>query len=141
MFKNILVAVDGSKNSNDALETAIDLVKKFQAKLYLVSVVNTVNLPMNVGVSFAPGLIHDLENDSRKILNKAQRMVQAADLTCEVNLLDGTPRDELLKFSKSNSIDLIVMGKTGKQGLERFFLGSVTRYVSEHTKVDVLIVA
>ena len=141
MFKNILVAIDGSKNSYDALETAIDLVKKFQGKLYLVSVVNTVNLPMNVGVSFAPGLIHDLEIDAKKVLDKAQKIVADADLTCKVKLLSGEPRDELLEFPKNNSIDLIVMGKTGKHALERFFLGSVTRYVSEHTKVDVLIVA
>jgi len=141
LFKNILVAIDGSKNSYDALETAMDLVTIDQAQLYLVSVVNTANLPMNVGVSYAPGLIHDLDQSAKKVLDKGQKMVKHAGLTCHNQLLNGEPRDEILEFSKNQPIDLIVMGKTGKHGLEKFILGSVTRYVSEHTKVDVLIVA
>jgi len=141
MFEKILVAIDGSKNSYDALDTAMDLVKKYQAKLYLVSVVNTANMPMNVGVSYAPGLIHDLEDDAKTVLNKAKGIVKSAGLTCDAELLNGEPRDELLEFPKQNKIDLIVVGKTGTHALERFFLGSVTRYVSEHSKINVLIVS
>jgi len=140
MFKKILVAIDGSQNSYDALEIALDLTKKYQAKLYVAAVVNTANLPMNVGVSYAPGLISDLEADARKVLDKATKIIDQAGLTYESKLLNGEPRDELLEYAKQKEITLIVIGKTGNHGLERFFLGSVTRYISEHSRVNVLIV-
>ena len=140
MFKKIMVAIDGSQSSFNALNTAIDLAKKFEAKLYLVSVVNTANLPMNVGVSYAPGLVRDLENGARDDLEKAKETVKKAGLLCNVKLLNGEPRNELTRFPQENKIDLIVMGKTGNSGLTRILVGSVTRYVSERSQTNVLIV-
>ena len=72
MFNRIQVAIDGSESSYKALNSAIELAKKFNSKLYLVSVVNTANLPMNVGVSYAPGLINDLENGAKMDLAKGK---------------------------------------------------------------------
>ncbi|CAJ1187940.1 Putative universal stress protein [Companilactobacillus paralimentarius] len=140
MFNRILVAIDGSKNSYDALRAAITLTKQFNSKLFLVSVVNTANLPVNVGVSYAPGLTHDLEEDAKTDLQKAEDLVKKAGLACQVELLNGEPRSELAHFPKDKTIDLIVMGKTGLNALERVFVGSVTRYVSEHSKTNVLMV-
>lgn len=140
MYKKILVAIDGSKSSYNALNAAIDLAKQFDSKLCLVSVVNTANLPMNVGVSYAPGLVKDLEDSSKKDLEKAQSIVKEAGLTCEINLLNGEPREELTNFPKENGIDLIVMGKTGTSAFTRVFVGSVTRYVTEHTNINILVV-
>lgn len=145
MFNRILVAIDGSKNSYDALGAAITLTKQFNSKLFnsklfLVSVVNTANLPVNVGVSYAPGLTHDLEEDAKTDLQKAEDLVKKAGLACQVELLNGEPRSELAHFPKDKTIDLIVMGKTGLNALERAFVGSVTRYVSEHSKTNVLMV-
>jgi Universal stress protein UspA and related nucleotide-binding proteins len=67
MFKKILVAIDGSKSSFNALDSAVTLAKQFNSELYLVSVVNTVNLPTNVGVSYVPGLTKDLRDSSKGI--------------------------------------------------------------------------
>ncbi|HIY93856.1 universal stress protein [Companilactobacillus sp. HBUAS56275] len=140
MFNRILVAIDGSKNSYDALEAAMDLTKKFNSELYLVSVVNTANLPVSVGVSYVPGLTDELETGAKVDLQKAEEMVKGAGLACHVELLNGEPRSELANFPKDKEIDLIIMGKTGLNALERAFVGSVTRYVSEHSKTNVLIV-
>ncbi|AYE38362.1 universal stress protein [Companilactobacillus zhachilii] len=140
MYKKILVAIDGSKSAYNALNAAIDLAKQFDSELYLVSVVNTANLPMNVGVSYAPGLIDDMENASSNDLKKAQGIVQEAGLTATTKLLNGEPREQLVNFPKEQDIDLIVMGKTGTSAFTRVFVGSVTRYVSEHTNINILIV-
>lgn len=140
MYKKILVAIDGSQSAYNALDAAIDLAKQFGSELYLVSVVNTANLPMNVGVSYAPGLTKDLENNAKKDLKKATDIVKAAGVTYRIQLLNGEPREQLTRFPENNDIDLIVMGKTGTSAFTRVFVGSVTRYVSEHTKVNILIV-
>lgn len=140
MYKKILVAIDGSKSAYNALDAAIDLAKQFDSELYLVSVVNTANLPMNVGVSYAPGLIQDMEDASNNDLKKAHDIVTKAGLTANVSLLNGEPREQLVNFPNKNNIDLIVMGKTGTSAFTRVFVGSVTRYVSEHTNINILIV-
>lgn len=140
MYEKILVAIDGSKSAYNALNAAIDLAKQFNSELYLVSVVNTANLPMNVGVSYAPGLMEDMKKASNKDLKKADDMVKEAGLTAKVSLLDGEPREQLVRFPKENDIDLIVMGKTGTSAFTRVFVGSVTRYVSEHTNINLLVV-
>jgi len=140
MYKKILVAIDGSQSAYNALNSAIDLAKQFDSELYLVSVVNTDNLPMNVGVSYAPGLIEDMEKAANKDLKKAHDVVNATGLTAKVNLLNGEPREQLVRFPKENGIDLIVMGKTGTSAFTRVFVGSVTRYVSEHTNINLLVV-
>jgi len=141
MFKKILVAIDGSKNSYEALKAAIELAQKFVSKIYLVSVVNTANLPTNVGVSYAPNLTHELENVAKTDLEKAEEMVKSSKLDYEVKILSGDPRDELIEFPKEHQVDLIVLGKTGNSALERVFVGSVTRYVSEHADKSLLIVS
>jgi len=140
MYEKILVAIDGSQSAYNALKSAIDLAKQFNSELYLVSVVNTDNLPLNVGVSYAPGLVSDLEHNANRDLDKARDIVKEAGLTCHVNLLNGEPREQLIKFPKDNQIDLIVMGKTGTSPFTRVFVGSVTRYVSEHSQINILIV-
>ena len=140
MYKKILVAIDGSQSAYNALNSAIDLAKQFGSELYLVSVVNTANLPMNVGVSYAPGLTKDLQESTKKDLKKAVDLVKEKGLTYQVQLLDGEPREQLTRFPKENDIDLIVMGKTGTSAFTRVFVGSVTRYVSEHSDINILIV-
>lgn len=132
MFRRILVAIDGSEVSYRALDTAIELAKKFESKLYLIGVVNTINLPTNVGVSYVSGLIEDLKIGTKNDLNKGKDLVKNAGLLCNVKLLEGEPRVELTNYSQNNNIDLVVMGKTGKNSLTRALVGSVTRYVSEH---------
>lgn len=141
MYKKILVAIDGSQSAYNALNAAIDLAEHFDAELYLVSVVNTANLPINVGVSYAPGLTKDLQAAAQRDLKKAADLVSAANLEAKVQLLEGEPRERLVDFPKENGIDLIVMGKTGTSPFTRVFVGSVTRYVSEHTDINLLIVA
>ncbi|KRO00852.1 universal stress protein [Companilactobacillus kimchiensis] len=140
MYKKILVAIDGSKSAYNALDSAVDLAKQFNSEIYLVSVVNTANLPMNVGVSYAPGLTRDLEDSAEKDLQKASEIVKKAGLSSTVKLLNGEPREQLTRFPEENGIDLIVMGKTGTSAFTRVFVGSVTRYVSEHTSINILIV-
>ncbi|MQS75163.1 universal stress protein [Companilactobacillus halodurans] len=98
MYEKILVAIDGSQSSYNALNSAISLAKHFQSELYLVSVVNTANLPMNVGVSFAPGLTKDLEDGARHDLKKAEDIVKESKLDYHVSLLNGEPREQLTKY-------------------------------------------
>ena len=140
MYKKILVAIDGSDSAYNALNSATDLAKSFQAELCLVSVVNTANLPTNVGVSYAPGLTKDLRDAAENDLKNALTIVTKAGLSATTKLLDGEPREQLTNFPKDNGIDLIVMGKTGTSAFTRVFVGSVTRYVSEHTDINLLIV-
>jgi Universal stress protein family. len=76
MLRKILVALDGGPTSYDALNTAIELTQKDHGELILMSVVNTVNLPVNFGVSFNPDLADDLQNDSEMNLMLAKKILK-----------------------------------------------------------------
>lgn len=141
MFKKILVAIDGSNNSYDALNEALELSKQSKAKIYVVSVINVYVLPTNVGVSYAPKLEENIADDMHTDLTKAQQIVKDSGQDYEADLLSGEPREEIINFAKEKQIDLIVIGKSGTHALERLFTGSVTRYISEHSKTSILIVS
>lgn len=140
MLRKILVALDGGPTSYDALNTAIELTQKDHGELILMSVVNTVNLPVNFGVSFNPDLADDLQNDSEMNLMLAKKILKNKHLDYHTCLLYGDPAVEILTYSRSRHVDLIVMGKPMMHGIAKMFSDSVAKYVSEHTDINTLMV-
>jgi len=140
MARKILVAIDGSENSFDGLYEAIELAPKNHAELVIVSVVNDANLPTNIGVSFEPNLIEQLQRDSETNLLKAERIVNNSGVRCKTRLLYGEPQDEIIDFARKNRVELIVMGNHKAHGVEKLFSKSVGKYVTSHTKINTLIV-
>lgn len=141
MLRKILVAIDGGKASYDALNKAIELTQKSHGELILMSVVNTVNLPVNFGVSFNPNLPADLKNDSEVDLRTAEKILKTKHLNYHTCLMYGEPSVEILDYSENKQVDLIVMGKPTAHGLEKLFSKSVTKYISKHTDINTMIVA
>ena len=85
MFKNILVAVDGSTASTHALEMAIQISGKFDADLHLLHVVREMQLPLNPGLMDQYEAVqrqrHDLlRSAGEQILNQAKRVAQSIHL-------------------------------------------------------------
>lgn len=141
-YENILVAVDGSKESELAFQRAIQLAKKNDAKLHVAHVVDLPNLttidqytPYNISIS-------DAQNYGKKILNEFSNKAKEAGFE-DVNIIleKGSPkRDIPLKISEKNNIDLIVCGATGLNAVERFLIGSVSERIVRISNCDVLVV-
>lgn len=70
MYEHILVPLDGSRNSKQALEEAISLAKKFDSKLSLLTVINNTNFYYGAGAAgMPPSMYDDQKKMADKILN------------------------------------------------------------------------
>ena len=135
--ERILVAVDGSKYSEYAVDQAISLGGMCNSTIFLISVVDLYPEQMAV----APGLLEKMSEEARKYLDKAEAKVNQANIPCETIVhMGGKPHEFIVKEAKEKDIDLIVMGTHGRTGLTRIILGSVAQNVIGHSPCPVMII-
>jgi nucleotide-binding universal stress UspA family protein len=144
MFKDILVAVDGSAHAERALGEAIDLARLSGAPLSLVTVVPEPSAWAVGGGGFAPaidyeGLHKELERGYREMLEDARAKVPE-EIPCRMLLLEGRPGRAIIDQVRSGGHDLVVMGSRGRGELRAMVLGSVSQEVLHGSPVPVLVV-
>ncbi len=146
MFKNILVAIDGSKASTNALEAAAELSAKFGAELHILHVVREMQVPLNPGLMEAYEKLqrqrHDvLSSAGEQLINQAKRSVEARGIgAVETDIGSGDPASAIVDYAARNKIDLIVIGSRGLGQVKGMLMGSVSRKVSNTTKTTCLII-
>jgi nucleotide-binding universal stress UspA family protein len=141
MFRNILLAVDGSADSGQALSEAIDLADSENARLTIFSAVPSPPAVAYVGVSggVVASLTRDAETDTEAVLSGA--VEQVPDQISVTSVLSTEPvRSALLAQIAAGAHDLVVMGSRGRGAVRSALLGSVSHYVLHHSPVPVLIV-
>jgi nucleotide-binding universal stress UspA family protein len=140
MFRNILVAIDGSPHADQALMDAIDLADSAHARLTLFTAI----VPPRAVAYFAPGapvsdLAHDAEADAEAVLRHA--LASVPDGVSVTTVLSTQPvLPALLAQIKDGGHDLVVMGSRGRGAVRSALLGSVSHYVLHHSPVPVLII-
>ncbi len=145
MFKRILVAVDGSDMSEQALQEAIKLAKEHAAQLRIVHAVDTVTFDLNIEFSSISEISDSMIKSGREILGKAEAVAHAAGIPVETKLIEqdtlGKRIPELIAADAETwPADLIVICTHGRSGLSHLFLGSVAeRLVRVATKPVLLI--
>ena len=143
MFNHILVPVDGSSASNQAMAKAIALAQAFKSTVTVVSVIDNYAFT-GVGVDFAYGQAEYLEAatvESNRALDAAKHEFEALGITVTSSLVEGhAVYKGILDTAASTHADLIVMGSHGRKGFEKLILGSVASQVLSHAHLPVLIV-
>ena len=131
-MKRILVAYDGGEPAVRALHTAIDLAKKFNGLIGVVSVV-----PCHPGRSpmdpWDDNTVHTKElADARAIL---------AEEGIEADFIEpyGDPAQTIERLAEEGAYDTVVVGSRGLGPLSRFFRGSVSEHVATHAATTVVI--
>ena len=141
MFRNVLVAVDGSADAEQARLQAVDLATAEHARLTLFTAVQPPPPTLYTSASSA-ALLADLAEAARveaeKILRTAVENMPDGVLTDSV-LSSEAPRPAIVKQIESGHHDLVVMGSRGLGELGSMLLGSVSQYVLHHSPVPVLI--
>src|SRR2546423_3597821 len=143
MFRDMLVAVDGSSHAERALSEAIVLARQSEGSLTLVTVVPELTT-WAVGAGFTPAVdyqpLHDdLEREYREMLDAAQAKIPP-EVPSRAVLLEGRPGQAIVSEAKSGSHDLVVMGSRGRGELRSMVLGSVSEEVLHASPVPVLVV-
>lgn len=142
MYKHILVPLDGSHNSKQALEEAIGLAKKFNSKLSLLTVINTSNFYYSDGVTgMFPSMYDNQKKTANQILNDAKKYVDKLGILNEASIETGNSKNIIAHiYPDKHETDLIVIGKSGADALNRLLIGSTTAYVVRNATTKVLVV-
>jgi nucleotide-binding universal stress UspA family protein len=141
MYKNILIATDGSDLSANAVKQGVTLAKTLAAKVAAVNVSEPFHW-------FDPNMVEGAEDAYRQASNQAAARVldavadtaKAMGVACEtVHVERQRPYEGIIDTAKSKNCDLIVMASHGRRGISAVVLGSETVKVLTHSKIPVLV--
>jgi nucleotide-binding universal stress UspA family protein len=147
MFKHILVATDGSRLSDKAVDAAIGLARDLGAKL--TGFYATQDYPISpfsdyamVAGSLTPANWKaDEEKRAQRMLGKVEAKAKKAGVACDTGFsLALQPYEAILQAAKKARCDVIVMASHGRRGIQGVVLGSETNKVLTHSKLPVLVV-
>ena len=137
----ILVPLDFSDYSEQALHWAVGLAETWQAQILVLHVVPRTSYPVMVTGGFdigdfEAGLRAGVEAQAKEFMAK----VQNRGVPIEVRTLVGEPFHDICHTAEHEGSDLIVMGSHGRTGLSHVLLGSVAERVVRHAPCPVLVV-
>lgn len=128
MFKDILVANDGSDGGFKALAFAIDLAKTYHARLHMVSVEELPDLPASIDEVVEEK--DEADHRFKSVVEQAQQMAKQKHLKLDVHLVSGHAVRSIVDFIKHHEIDHLVVGFMGHSALyERIIGGTAERLV------------
>jgi nucleotide-binding universal stress UspA family protein len=153
VFERILVPLDGSRLSAQALPIALTLARQFDSEIILIRIVSDtkVNLIPQTG-STAEALaadiisehvyIKDVENVAnakRYLMNRAKE-IRDQGIKVSYFVMEGIPARSIMDFSRGHHASLIVMMSHGRGRFKRAILGSVADAIIRGIDVPVLVV-
>ena len=143
MFKHILVPVDGSFTSRQALVKAVAIAQAFNSHVTLIYVIDPYAFTGMAG-DFSYGQTEYLSaasNEANEAITAAKQVFWDNGLAVSGSVVEGQPiYQAILDTAESVNADLVVMGSHGRRGLEKLVLGSVTAQVLSHAHLSVLVV-
>ena len=138
MFRNILLAVDGSVHSDLAADYAAGLATAFKADLFIVHAYpHTSDL---LGYDDFEKLVARRKSSGQTILDNVRARLAKSGLTVHEDLVEGPEAEAIMAAAASRQADLVVMGTRGLGTIEGMLFGSVSRKVSQHVACPVMLI-
>ncbi|MDF0650058.1 MAG: hypothetical protein CV081_03650 [Nitrospira sp. LK265] len=137
--KRMLVPVDFSDCSLDALEYGALVAQRSQASITLLHVLE----PVSYGLDFTLPRVANREQVRTELTNRLSKLVSAlisADVPSDFVISGGLPADSILDTARSRSVDLIIMGTHGRRGFSHTLFGSVAESALRRSSCPVLTV-
>lgn len=155
-FKKILVAIDYSEQTPAVFEQAIDVAAKHGAKLIVFHGIQVEGigdvapvLGTGVGLDVVAGrtlqqmqhemLDEEVDRVKKELASYSQQAIDR-EIETESKYELGDPGALICESAKTWEVDLIILGRRGRNALAEMFLGSVSNYVMHHAPCSVLVV-
>jgi len=129
--EKILVPVDFSEHSQNALVNAKEIAKSYEAKIHLMHIIEeTIHPAYSLsGKSSIFDIVPNIKEDCERRLKKMISEKIGEEVKTKIHIVSGQAANEIINFAKNNSMDLIVIATHGLTGLEHLLLGSTTEKV------------
>ncbi len=141
-FERILLPTDFTEASENAALYALNMATKYDARLYVLHVVDLTEDAAGFYVGHP-----SFENLDKEMLKAAEGMLEKFCAKqfdgfdgLEMKAVAGEPYKDILKAVDKDGIDIVIMGTCGKGGIERFFFGSTTERVLREADCPVLVI-
>ena len=138
VYRNILVAVDGSPDADAALEHATALARDQRARLTLVTAMPQLPATALLASGAAPPRSEVVKHYSDMLRQAADTLPE--DVSVTTLLVEGPPAKALIERARSGAFDLIVMGSHGHGRLHTSLLGCVSQKVLHASPIPVLLI-
>lgn len=138
-MKRILVPVDFSKQSENALKTAASFAKKFDFELVIVHMLEFSNVVISGNSKSAQETVFYLKLTEKRF-NEFLDKEYLKNIKMTPVIKHYKVFSELNELSKEENIDLIIMGSQGAKGMKEFFIGSNTQKVIRHSEIPILVI-
>jgi len=151
VMKKVLIAVDGTKASKAVLATfnnSVQLpqevillhVQRLEGRSLMIDMLGEAEMSTLKESLKDTQHKEELDRKSQKILNYYKKEIEDSGfLNVRTATKDGHPADEILKFAQQEDVELIILGYSGRTGLNRLIAGSVANEVEKKAEVPVLV--
>ena len=145
MYNRILVPIDGSENTQQALSVACKLLSENASTLYLLHIPEALTYPTTlvwgVGALNTEATLAERKKAGEQLLMQAAQSAQEQGAQqVEKQMVQGDPVRVILDTANDQGIDTIVMGSRGLSDLAGVVIGSVSHKVSHFAKCQVITV-
>ncbi|MFB6102706.1 MAG: universal stress protein [Haloplanus sp.] len=135
MFERILFPTDGSEGANVAFDHVLEMAAAHDATVHVLNVADTTR----DSVTLVRGQVVDaLQRKGTEVVREAAERASDHGVATVTDVLQGEPYSTIVDYAETCGADLVVMPTHGRQGLERFLLGSTTERVVRRSTVPVL---
>ncbi|HHT18001.1 MAG: universal stress protein [Euryarchaeota archaeon] len=148
MVYKILLPTDGSEASKRAGEYAISESELSGAEIIVLHVIDMDYLKSLPQSDLQEKLEEEMREEGKKAVAKFKERLEkekcqgsCKNINLRTMIRKGKPEDVILKTAEEEGVDQIIMGKSGKHGLERFIMGSTTERVVRKAKIPVNIIS
>ncbi|MEQ8470087.1 MAG: universal stress protein [Marinoscillum sp.] len=140
--KNILVPIDFSACSKNALKFAISMAKKFGAKIHMVNAVHMHHPhPDFIGGSLIDSIMIDYETQVKESFKELEsEIIELKDVPHEADRFISYLTDAIYSESEQKNIDLIIMGTRAQHDTIEHLIGTRTTDIIETSKVPVIVI-
>ena len=142
LFQNILVPVDLSAQSTRAFKVALDIAKKYNSKLTLLTCLEIDTWHHQYFDSRASAaIVKKQKKVVEKHFEKLESLAKKNNVSVQTRILTTeSSANDIVRFAKSKKCDLIVIGSHSKTGFNKWLLGSVANGVSQKANCPILII-
>lgn len=140
MLKRILVAFDGSPQSYNAFDFALEMTKLCPGAAPEIIVVSVAQPPEPADIVEVEAIIDSATQHYEELFKELKEKAKEKNIELKAEVAVGHPADQIIKYAKDKKCDMVIVGQKGKSKIENWLLGSVSKRVATYSPCTVTIV-